>query len=100
MGYMDRNQSQERRDKIKKIRKCLDEHGGTIKEISEMLGIPRSTVQRLLHAEEAFSDEESKYVEAYLQSNKEEGRSKGGKNSGYSKDELGRFTGSGKGRCK
>lgn len=98
MGYMDRNQSLEKERRMKLVHDYFKKHGGTIPEISKATGISKSSVQRYLN--EGYTVDELKRVKDYLQSNKEEGRSRGGKNSGYSKDELGRFTGSGKGRCK
>jgi len=94
MGYNDRDQSLEKIKRRQLVHDYFDKYGGTISEISKATGISKSSVQRYLN--EDYTIDELKCVKAYLQSNKDAGRSKGGKNSGYSKDELGRFTGSSK----
>ena len=92
MGYSDRPQSKEKIKKKAIVYAYFDLHGGTIAEISEATGVSKSTVQRYL-AE--FDDPDKlRLIKDYLKSNIIEGRSKGGKISGYGKDEFGRFTGS------
>lgn len=96
MGYEERQQSIEKLEKIKRVLEYFDKHGGTIAEISEALGIPKSSVQRYLN--EASNHIERRSISEYLKSNKHEGTKKGGKISqqrhGFSKDELGHFKGS------
>lgn len=74
----------------------------SIKELSELTNIPRSTIQRDLNNREiilSIADEETyEKIKIWLDSSKKRGLSEGGKNSqanhGYSKDEKGHFKGS------
>lgn len=121
MDLYERNQSQERLKKIKKVYEFFDSNGGNIKEISKKLDIPESTIQRYLHSNDFIeyaktAAEEDKKTEPkelenkkganitqnlldnYLNEMKKEGTIKGGKNSqekfGYEKNENGKFQGS------
>lgn len=94
MGYYDRPQSLKKIENEIKVVEYFESNGGTIQQISDALNMKRSTVQRYLNS---VSDPvQLKKIKEYLKRNQEIGKSKGGKNSGYSKDEFGRFTGSSK----
>jgi predicted transcriptional regulator len=97
-GYMTRPQSLEKIKNIAKVQEYFDRNGGTTKEISKALGIPKSSVQRYLNAAE--DPNVRQLIKEYLAANKYEGNRKGGQTSqekyGYGKDEFGHFTGKGK----
>ena len=94
MGYMDREQSLKKLENQKRVLEYFDAHGGTIASIAQALGLSKSSVQRYLSDVDSVSD--LKLIKEYLQANKDDGRSRGGRNSGFSKDKSGRFTGSAK----
>lgn len=90
-GYMNRQQSLDRLEKIAIVAEYVGKHGGTIEEIARALGMPKSSVQRYL---DAVNDPK---IRELLKNNKKEGNRRGGQTSqekyGYSKDEAGHFTG-------
>lgn len=94
---------------IKKLKDILSVMSNTssIKEISNLTKIPTSTIQRYLNRKDLLSEllndetlceEVFKNNQEWLKNAKEEGLKRGGKNSqlnnDYTKDELGKFTGS------
>lgn len=101
MGYSDRNQSIKKKENIKKVVEYFDQHGGTIKEISEALDMTKSSVQRYLNdntISEITSMETANKIKEYLLHMKKYGNKMGGlksqENNIYIKDELGKFKGS------
>ena len=92
-------------EKIKKIRLILMEINSckNIKEISEKTNISRSSIQRYLNdyefllSNDLCTIDDCKKINNWLKVAKNEGVSRGGKNSqakhGYEKNEEGKFTG-------
>lgn len=101
MGYNDRNQSIKKQENIKKVVEYFDQNGGTIKEISQATGIPKSSVQRYLNdlfVSEITSIETANKIKEYLTYMKNYGNKLGGaisqNNNNYVKNQDGKFNGS------
>ena len=105
----------QKREIIEKLIKVLKEleTSNSIKEISEITNIPTSNIQRYLNNETLIKEaliemKEVNYKEwllvirGWLENSKKSGNRRGGKNSqtlhSFSKDEDGKFLGSGKNR--
>ena len=100
MGYLNREQSQRKRERIIKTLEYFDQHGGNIKEIAEALGYSESSVQRYLTDElvsEITSIEEAEKIKEFLKAMKKEGNKRGGITSSKSNEilrgENGKFSG-------
>ena len=100
MGYLNREQSQRKRERIIETLEYFDQHGGNIKEIAEALGYSESSVQRYLTDElvpELTSKEDAKNIKEFLKQMKLEGNKKGGITSSETneilREENGKFSG-------
>lgn len=98
---LSKEQEEEKRLKILKVAKHFFEHGGSIEEVSASTGIPESSVQRYLHDPVIINElgkEVYDVIQIKIKESKQEGLSKGGKtyaeNNDFTKNEIGKFTGS------
>ena len=94
--------------KESRVRKVVDtflKNNKTIKELEQVLNIPKSTIQRDLNDTDTITSiygKDSEFImqeiQRKLEQNKKEGLSRGGstfaENNTATKDELGHFTGS------
>lgn len=94
-------QEELKRLKILRVAKHFMEHGGSMIEVGEATGVPASSVQRYLNDQEIIillGREAYDSIQDKLKENKQEGLSRGGKNyyanNEFTKDELGKFSGS------
>jgi hypothetical protein len=87
--------------KILNVARCFLDNGGNVDKVVESLGISKSSAQRYLHDEDiktVLGNDAFDTIQKQLVQNKKEGLSRGGKNyaanNDFTKDALGKFTGS------
>ncbi len=94
-------QEEEIKSNILRVVKCFLETNGSMEKISEVTKIPSSSVQRYLNDErviELCGLDTHTYIQNKIKENKQQALQKGGKkyveNNEFTKDEVGKFTGS------